>query len=61
MEPVGVATWRNLPLLHPLFKLLSPHVRSVMAINTLGRMELIVEGGKCSKAVFCFFLAPDNL
>lgn len=45
MEPIAVATYRQLPTLHPLFKLLSPHIRGVLAINTLGRDVLIAEGG----------------
>lgn len=45
MEPVAVACRRQLPSLHPLWKLLAPHVRGVMAINTLGRERLIPAGG----------------
>ena len=45
MEPIAVASYRQLPTLHPLFKLLSPHIRGVLAINTLGRDVLIAEGG----------------
>jgi len=45
MEPVAVASWRQLPSLHPLWKLLMPHVRGVMAINTVGRERLIPAGG----------------
>lgn len=45
MEPVAVATYRQLPSLHPLWKLLAPHIRGVFAINTLGRSVLIAEGG----------------
>lgn len=45
MEPIAVASYRQLPTLHPLYKLLSPHIRGVLAINTLGRDVLIAEGG----------------
>ena len=45
MEPVAVASYRQLPTLHPLWKLLAPHIRGVLAINTLGRDRLIAEGG----------------
>ena len=45
MEPVSVASHRQLPTIHPLWKLLSPHIRGVLAINTFGRSVLIGEGG----------------
>ena len=45
MEPIAVASYRQLPTLHPVWKLLSPHIRGVLAINTLGRDRLIAEGG----------------
>ncbi|KAK3734228.1 hypothetical protein QZH41_012948 [Actinostola sp. cb2023] len=45
MECFAVAAWRELPSVHPVFKLLYPHIRSVMAINTIGRKELISKGG----------------
>ena len=45
MEPIAVATHRNLPSLHPVFKLLLPHIRGVNAINTVARDVLIGQGG----------------
>ena len=45
MEPVSIATHRQLPTIHPLWKLLSPHIRGVLAINTFGRSVLIGEEG----------------
>lgn len=45
MEPIAVASYRQLPTIHPVWKLLAPHIRGVLAINTLGRDVLIAEGG----------------
>ncbi|KAK2554379.1 Allene oxide synthase-lipoxygenase protein [Acropora cervicornis] len=45
MEPFAVASWRQLPSLHPVWKLLKPHIKGVMAINTVGRERLIPAGG----------------
>ena len=51
MEPTAVASWRNLPSVHPVWKLLYPHTKGIMAINTLGRNELISEGGVADKVL----------
>lgn len=45
MEAPAVSAWRNLPSVHPVWKLLYPHTKGIMAINTLGRKTLIPEGG----------------
>ena len=45
MEPFAVACWRQLPCLHPVWKLLKPHIKGIIAINTLGRERLIPAGG----------------
>ncbi|KAJ7351750.1 hypothetical protein OS493_035691 [Desmophyllum pertusum] len=45
MEPIAVATRRQLPSLHPLWKLLSPHLRGTLAIDTFGRHVLLPAGG----------------
>ena len=37
MEPFAVAAWRKLPSLHPVFKILYPYLRPVMAINNVIR------------------------
>ena len=46
-----MGAWRQLSSMHPIFKLLFPHMRSVMAINTLGRNELINKGGISDKTL----------
>ncbi len=40
MEVVCVSTMRNLPGVHPVFKLLIPHLRYTIAVNVLGRLSL---------------------
>ena len=37
MEAFAVATKRQLPSCHPIFQILSPHLRSVIAANALTR------------------------
>ena len=51
MEPVSIASYRQLPTIHPLWKLLSPHIRGILAINTFGRSVLIAEGGVAHKTL----------
>uniref|UniRef100_A0A8C6RRW0 Arachidonate 12-lipoxygenase n=1 Tax=Nannospalax galili TaxID=1026970 RepID=A0A8C6RRW0_NANGA len=50
-EVIAVATMRCLPGLHPIFKLLVPHIRYTMEINTRGRTQLISDGGIFDQAV----------
>ncbi|XP_037348584.1 polyunsaturated fatty acid (12S)/(13S)-lipoxygenase, epidermal-type-like [Talpa occidentalis] len=44
-EVIAVATMRRLPSLHPIYKLLIPHFRYTMEINTLARSTLVSEWG----------------
>lgn len=58
MEPFVMATMRNLPDAHPVYKLLRRHFRYTLAINEGARVTLLAEGG-----VFDDFIAtggPDK-
>ncbi|XP_037350806.1 polyunsaturated fatty acid lipoxygenase ALOX12 isoform X1 [Talpa occidentalis] len=50
-EVIAVATMRCLPEMHPIFKLLIPHIRYTMEINTRARTQLISDGGIFDKAI----------
>lgn len=52
MEPYIIATNRQLSSMHPIFKLLHPHMRYTMEINALARQSLINGGGIIEN---CFF------
>ena len=45
MEAYGVATMKNLPDAHPVYKLLQPHFRYTVGINSAARRALINDGG----------------
>ncbi|MCB9795831.1 MAG: hypothetical protein H6741_24305 [Alphaproteobacteria bacterium] len=50
-ELVALATQRNLPAEHPVHRLLEPHLRQVMGINTLARELLLSPGGMVDRAM----------
>eukprot|EP00253_Pinus_taeda_P032506 PITA_32506 len=51
-EPFVIATNRHLSVMHPVYKLLSPHFRDTMNINALARQILINGGGILERTVF---------
>ncbi|XP_031499214.1 probable linoleate 9S-lipoxygenase 5 [Nymphaea colorata] len=52
MEPFVIATNRQLSVMHPIYKLLQPHLRDTMYINAVGRQILLNAGGVIEKTVF---------
>lgn len=45
MEPFIIAAHRQLSAMHPIFKLLKPHMKHTLQINALAREGLINGGG----------------
>uniref|UniRef100_F6U3I6 Arachidonate 15-lipoxygenase n=1 Tax=Monodelphis domestica TaxID=13616 RepID=F6U3I6_MONDO len=50
-EVIAVATMRCLPTLHPIFKILIPHLRYTMEINVRARTGLVSNGGVFDQVV----------
>ena len=70
IEPIAIATFRCLPPVHPIHKLLREHIQFVVAINTYGRDSLmskvciihLLEGScmamiKFSEPIYLYFIS----
>ncbi|XP_052010593.1 polyunsaturated fatty acid lipoxygenase ALOX12-like [Xyrauchen texanus] len=51
VEVICVATLRHLPAVHPIYKLLTPHLRFTLEINIRGRTQLISPDGIFKRVV----------
>lgn len=52
IEPFVIATNRQLSVMHPIYKLLQPHLKGTMNINGLSRQILNNAGGVIEKSIF---------
>lgn len=52
VEPFIIATKRQLSAMHPIHKLLEPHFKDNMQINTLARSILLSAGGILERTMY---------
>jgi len=51
LEPIAIACMRNLPSAHPVHKLLQPHLRHIVAANTLYRRHVMPTDGALTECL----------
>lgn len=52
VEPFIISTKRQLSAMHPIHKLLEPHLKGTMQINTLARSILLNAGGILERTLY---------
>ena len=51
MEPIALALFRCFSKVHPVYKLLRPHLKTVCAINEVGRKVLLPKDSRIAKGL----------
>ena len=51
LEPVAIALVRNLPAVHPIFKLIYPYLQDIVTVNTIYRKYVLSEDGALAEVM----------